>query len=123
MLALKCALAEADTIPVLIFDEIDIGIGGRSGEIIGRKLWNLSRNHQVICVTHLPQIAAFADSHYSVTKGSAGDRTISTIKTLDGESGLNELAVMIGGEGFTSSSLDTARELMQKAADWKNRVS
>jgi len=120
MLALKCALAEADTIPVLIFDEIDIGIGGRSGEIIGRKLWNLSRNHQVICVTHLPQIAAFADTHYSVTKESAGDRTVSTIEALEGKACLNELAVMIGGPHFTASSLDAARELMQKASDWKN---
>ena len=68
MLALKSALAEADTIPVLIFDEIDIGVGGRSGEVIGRKLWTLSRNHQVICVTHLPQIAAFADAHFNVSK-------------------------------------------------------
>ena len=119
MLALKSALAEADTIPVLIFDEIDIGIGGRSGEVIGRKLWNLSKNHQVICVTHLPQIAAFADAHYHVSKRSAGDRTVSNIETLGGESRLNELAVMISGPRYSENSLKAARELVSKAESWK----
>ena len=119
MLALKCALAEADTIPVLVFDEIDIGVGGRSGEVIGRKLWNLSRTHQVTCVTHLPQIAAFADSHYSVTKASAGDRTVSNIRSLNDEERLNELAEMVSGPNITESALSTARELMQRAEGWK----
>jgi DNA repair protein RecN (Recombination protein N) len=123
LLALKSALAEADTIPVLIFDEIDIGVGGRSGEVIGRKLWNLSRNHQVICVTHLPQIAAFADAHYNVSKQSIGGRTASTIKTLQGESRLNELAVMVGGTGYTASSLNTARELIHGAETWKSGMN
>ncbi len=123
MLAMKCALAEADTIPVLVFDEIDIGIGGRSGEIVGRKLWNLSRNHQVTCVTHLPQIAAFADSHYSVSKESAGDRTVSNIKALEGEDRLNELAVMISGPRITPNALNAAKELLQKADEWKNSAS
>ncbi len=119
MLALKCALAEADTTPVLIFDEIDIGIGGRSGEIIGRKLWDLSKNHQVTCVTHLPQIAAFADSHYSVSKENTGNRTISRIMALKGEDRLNELAAMIGGPHFAANSLEAAREILQKADSWK----
>jgi DNA repair protein RecN (Recombination protein N) len=120
MLALKSALAEADAIPVLIFDEIDIGVGGRSGQIIGKKLWNLSRNHQVICVTHLPQIAAFADAHYTVSKQSTGDRTVSTIEALQGEARLNELAVMIGGPGYAANALNAARELLQKAEAWKS---
>jgi len=123
MLAMKCALAEADTIPVLVFDEIDIGIGGRSGEIVGRKLWNLSRNHQVTCVTHLPQIAAFADSHYSVNKESSGDRTVSNIKALTDEECLNELAVMLGGPRITENSLNAARELIQKADEWKSSTN
>ena len=123
MLAMKSALAAADTIPVLIFDEIDIGVGGRSGEIIGRKLWNLARNHQVICVTHLPQIAAFADAHYNVSKQSAGDRTVSTIATLKDEVRLNELAVMIAGPRFTANAQNAARELMQKAETWKSSLS
>jgi len=119
MLALKSALAEADTIPILIFDEIDIGIGGRSGEVIGRKLWKLAQHHQVICVTHLPQIAAFADTQYRVTKQTARDRTISTIESLQGEAREKELAAMLGGSQFTESALQAARELIAGAAAWK----
>jgi len=123
MLALKSALAEADTIPVLIFDEIDIGIGGRSGEVIGRKLWKLSRHHQVICVTHLPQIAAFADAQYRVSKQSAGDRTVSTIEALKGEARFKELAVMIGGPRYTANALNAARELIERAETWKKDLA
>jgi DNA repair protein RecN (Recombination protein N) len=119
MLALKSALAEADTIPVLIFDEIDIGIGGRSGEVIGRKLWKLSRHHQVICVTHLPQIAAFADAQFRVSKQTAGARTVSHIESLDGEMRFKELAVMIGGPKYTESALKAARELIESAEAWQ----
>jgi len=119
MLALKSALAEADTIPVLIFDEIDIGIGGRSGEVIGRKLWKLAQHHQVICVTHLPQIAAFADSQYRVTKRTTGQRTASHIETLDRETRVKELAAMIGGPKYTASALNAARELIESAEAWK----
>jgi DNA repair protein RecN (Recombination protein N) len=119
LLALKSALAGADTIPVLIFDEIDIGIGGRSGEVIGKKLWVLSRHHQVICVTHLPQIAAFADAQYRVSKQTAGERTVSTIEAIKGEARLKELAVMIAGPRYTPAALNTARELLGKAEDWK----
>jgi DNA repair protein RecN (Recombination protein N) len=119
MLAMKSALAEADTIPVLIFDEIDIGIGGRSGEVIGKKLWKLAQHHQVICVTHLPQIAAFADSQYRVTKKAAGDRTVSSIESLDREERFKELAAMIGGPKYTANALSAARELIETAEDWK----
>ena len=119
MLALKSALAEADTIPVLIFDEIDIGIGGRSGEVIGRKLWKLSQHHQVICVTHLPQIAAFADTQYRVSKQTTHDRTVSTIETLEGDARFKELAMMIGGNRYTESALKAARELIEGAEAWK----
>jgi DNA repair protein RecN (Recombination protein N) len=119
MLALKSALAEADTIPVLIFDEIDIGIGGRSGEVIGRKLWKLAQHHQVICVTHLPQIAAFADAQYRVSKKTARDRTVSTIESLEGETRTKEIAVMVGGPRYTESALKAARELIEGAEAWK----
>jgi DNA repair protein RecN (Recombination protein N) len=119
MLALKVALAEADTMPVLIFDEIDVGIGGRSGEIIGRKLWRLARSHQVICVTHLPQIAAYADAHFSVSKQSVGERTVSTITALEGRPLFQELAVMLGGPAYPASSLQAARELVKRAGAWK----
>lgn len=123
MLALKSAMAGADMVPVLIFDEIDIGVGGRSGEVIGRKLWRLARNHQVICVTHLPQIAAFADAHFSVSKQTSGERTTSSIECLDEESRLRELAEMIGGTRYTASALDAARELLDKARSWKQQMT
>jgi DNA repair protein RecN (Recombination protein N) len=120
MLALKGALSQADSIPVLVFDEIDIGVGGRSGEIIGKKLWILARDRQVICVTHLPQIAAFGDAHYSVHKEVAGIRALSKLETLQDESRLKELGVMLGGPQYTATSLDNARELIEKAEAWKN---
>ncbi len=118
-LALKGALSEADNIPVLIFDEIDIGIGGRSGEIIGRKLCILARNRQVICVTHLPQVAAFAEAHFSVHKEARGARTVSLLENLEGESRIRELAIMLAGPQCTETSLNNARELRHKAETWK----
>jgi DNA repair protein RecN (Recombination protein N) len=117
-LALKGALSEVDHIPVLIFDEIDIGIGGRSGDIIGRKLWRLARNHQVICVTHLPQIAAYADAHFRVRKEINGDRTTSLLEDLAENARLEELATMLAGPNFSQAALRNAGELRQQA---KNR--
>lgn len=119
-LALKGALSQADSIPVLIFDEIDIGVGGRSGEIIGKKLSTLARNHQVVCVTHLPQIAAFADTHFSVHKEIAGTRTLSRLEHLDGGACITELAIMLAGAQYTEASLNSARELLRKTEIWKN---
>ncbi|MCX7911637.1 MAG: DNA repair protein RecN [Dehalococcoidales bacterium] len=119
LLALKGALARADTTPVLVFDEIDLGVGGRSGEIIGKKLWALSRHHQVVCVTHLAQIAAFADAHYRVVKKQDGTRTVSAVEPMRGQARLEELAMMISGTSYTASALDTARELLARAEAWK----
>ena len=118
-LALKGALCEADHVPVLIFDEIDIGVGGRSGEVIGKKLWALAQNRQVICVTHLPQIAAFADAHYGIHKEAVDERTLSMLETLEGEPRVKEVAAMIGGRQYSETSLNSARELIQKAENWK----
>lgn len=118
-LALKGALSEADNIPVLIFDEIDIGVGGRSGEVIGKKLWALARKHQVICVTHLPQLAAFADAHYNVRKDGSGARTLSTLAVLQGKSRIEELAIMLAGPQYTETSVNNACELVRKADTWK----
>ena len=106
---------------MLIFDEIDIGVGGRSGEVIGKKLWALAKNRQVICVTHLPQIAAFANAHYNVHKELAGARTSSTLETLQGEARLRELAAMLAGPAYTETALNNAHELIQKAEAWKKR--
>lgn len=113
MLALKNILARADQIPSLIFDEIDQGIGGRVGLVVGFKLWNLARNHQVFCVTHLPQLAAFGDEHYQVQKLIDKNRTLTRIERLDGEPQLLELSQMLGevGEG----TIRSAHELMQVA--------
>ena len=113
MLGLKNVLARADEVPSLIFDEIDQGIGGRVGMTVGQKLWNLSRLHQVFCVTHLPQLAAFGDEHYQVQKLIQGSRTLTRVERLDGEPRLLELSQMLGevGEG----TLRSAHELMQVA--------
>ncbi|MDY6912254.1 MAG: DNA repair protein RecN [Chloroflexota bacterium] len=115
MLALKGVLSQSDDIPVVVFDEIDIGVGGRSGEILGKKLWMLARDRQVICITHLPQIASFADAHYSVYKEIVDDRTTSLLQTLRGESRIEEIAAMLAGPQFTQSSRDSASELMLNA--------
>jgi DNA repair protein RecN (Recombination protein N) len=113
MLALKNVLAQADQIPSLIFDEIDQGIGGRVGLVVGYKLWNLGRNHQVFCVTHLPQLAAFGDQHYQVQKLVKDGRTLTRIEKLEGDPRLLELAQMLGqvGEG----TLRSAHEILQTA--------
>ncbi len=113
MLGLKNVLARADEIPSLIFDEIDQGIGGRVGMTVGQKLWNLSRSHQVFCVTHLPQLAVFGDEHYQVQKLVQSNRTLTRVERLDGEDRLLELSQMLGevGEG----TLRSAHELMQVA--------
>lgn len=113
MLGLKNVLAQADEVPSLIFDEIDQGIGGRVGMTVGQKLYNLSRSHQVFCVTHLPQLAAFGDEHYQVQKLIQGNRTLTRVERLDGEPRLLELSQMLGevGEG----TLRSAHELMQVA--------
>jgi DNA repair protein RecN (Recombination protein N) len=113
MLALKNMLARADQIPSLIFDEIDQGIGGRVGMVVGQKLWHLARNHQVFCVTHLPQLAVFGDEHYQVQKLIQGNRTLTRVERLEGDPRLLELSQMLGevGEG----TLRSAHELSQVA--------
>ena len=117
-LALKVALAEADATPVVVFDEIDIGVGGRSGDVIGKKLWNLACHHQVICITHLPQIAAYATMHFNVSKDVSGKRTTSTIDALDANTRINELAAMLGGVEVGETARMNAVELLDKAAAW-----
>ena len=113
MLGLKNILAKADEVPSLIFDEIDQGIGGRVGMVVGHKLWNLSRTHQVFCVTHLPQLAVFGDQHYQVQKLVDNGRTLTKVDKLEGEPRLLELSQMLGevGEG----TLRSAHELLQIA--------
>ena len=113
MLALKTVLAHADPVPVLIFDEIDVGIGGRVGGVVGQKLWNLARSHQVLCVTHLPQLAAFGDRHFKVMKEVDGDRTVVRVQVLEGEARVRELAAMLGTP--TEAGLKSAQEMLASA--------
>ena len=111
MLALKYVLAQADYIPTLIFDEIDQGIGGRAGGIVGRKLWELSRQHQVLCVTHLPQLAAYSGQHFHVEKDLQADRTITKVTQVQGQERVLELAHMLGS--VSEGTLKSAQELIQ----------
>lgn len=118
MLALKTILAAADATPTLIFDEIDAGISGRSSQIVGEKLWQLTRNHQVICVTHLPQIAAFADTHYNVNKQVYDERTITLVNELRPEQRVREIAYILGGNA-TDFSMKSAEEMLARSYLWK----
>ena len=113
MLALKNVLAAADQVPSLVFDEIDQGIGGRVGGVVGQKLWNLARTHQVMVITHLPQLAAFGDQHYQVQKLIEKGRTITQVKELEGDERLLELAQMLGE--VTEGTLRSAHEILQSA--------
>jgi DNA repair protein RecN (Recombination protein N) len=122
MLALKTILADADATPTLIFDEIDSGISGRSGQVVGEKLWQLTRNHQVICVTHLPQIAAFADTHYNVNKQILDDRTITLVNELRPEQRVREIAHIMGGS-VTEISMKSAEEMLARSYLWKENWS
>ncbi|WP_303773955.1 DNA repair protein RecN [Anaerolinea thermophila] len=108
MLALKNVLAQADYVPTLIFDEIDQGIGGRVGAVVGEKLWQLGRRHEVLCVTHLPQLAAYGDLHFSVRKSVHEGRTTTQVQALEEEERLTELALMLGG--VNPANLTAARE-------------
>ncbi len=112
MLALKTVLAQIDLIPTMIFDEIDAGIGGRTADIVGQKLKELSRFRQVFCITHLPQIARFADQHFRVEKAVEEDRTMITAKLLTPEERVEEMARMHGGEA-TVTTIAHARELLE----------
>ncbi len=120
MLGLKNVMARADEVPSLIFDEIDQGIGGRVGMVVGHKLWNLSRSHQVFCVTHLPQLAVFGDQHCQVQKLVDKGRTLTRVEPLEGEARLLELSQMLGevGEGTLRSAhelLQTARQMVKES--------
>jgi len=115
MLALKTVFADIDSIPVLIFDEIDSGIGGKTAEIVGRKLKNLSKKHQVLCATHLPQLASKGDTHFRVEKKPHDDRVRISIQQLTGGERASEIARMLSGT-ITDSSLRHAKELIDSVA-------
>ncbi|NTU74514.1 MAG: DNA repair protein RecN [Anaerolineaceae bacterium] len=120
MLALKNVLVRADYVPTLIFDEIDQGIGGRVGVVVGEKLWKLGLQHQVLCVTHLPQLAAFGDQHWRVSKQVKDARTTTTVTFLEGANRLGELAQMLGG--LSESHRAAAEDTLRMASQRKNEL-
>jgi DNA repair protein RecN (Recombination protein N) len=115
MLAIKSVLAETDQTPVLIFDEIDSGISGRVAQIVGKNLNELASYHQIICVTHLPQIAAFAGSHYKVSKIVQDHRTMVEISLLNSEQQIHEIAHLLGGVDISDHALQNARHLISES--------
>ncbi len=123
MLAMKCILARRDRVDTVIFDEIDAGIGGEAAEAVGRKIDELAGHHQVFCITHLPQIAAHADVHYTVEKIVQDNRTRTTIRQLTEDERVAELARMLGGDNPTSHTLALAMELVQRNAGRSKRVA
>jgi DNA repair protein RecN (Recombination protein N) len=113
MLALKTVLAAEDEIPLLVFDEIDANVGGGTAAVVGGKMRQIARRHQVICITHLPAVAAGAAAHYVVTKRIEAGRTISEITLLDAAQRIREIARMLGGQ--TDTARQHAREMLEKA--------
>ncbi|MBI5099361.1 MAG: DNA repair protein RecN [Nitrospirae bacterium] len=113
MLALKSIMVKGDNIPILIFDEIDAGVGGKTAETVGRKLKNLSTDHQVVCITHLPQIASYADRHLKIEKKVKKDRTIVEISKIEKDDRTAEIARMLGGAA-SGISLKHAKEMLRK---------
>ena len=113
MLALKNVLAQADQVPSLVFDEIDQGIGGRVGGVVGQKLWQLGRSHQVLCITHLPQLAVFGEQHFQVQKVVKNGRTTTQVRRMEGDERLLELAGMLGE--VSEGTLRSASDLLQSA--------
>ncbi len=114
MLSLKSTLAKNDKLPLLIFDEIDVGVSGRIAQKVGKALKNLSVYHQVISITHLPQIASLADHHFSIEKIAQNERVISSIKKLPQSERITEIARLLSGEKITEASLKSARELISQ---------
>jgi DNA repair protein RecN (Recombination protein N) len=115
MLALKTVFAGADRVPVLVFDEIDAGVGGAVARCVGERLAALGRRHQILCVTHLAQVACFAPAHFHVAKEAAEGRTAVRVERLEGGRRLETVARMLGGRAPTEASRTHARELLENS--------
>ena len=113
MLAIKSVIASAERLPTLIFDEIDVGVGGRTAEVIADKLQLLSGNSQVLCITHLPQIASRPADHFQIEKQLAEGRTVVRVRRLGDEERVEELARMLGGVTPTETAVTHAREMLE----------
>jgi len=114
VLALKAILAETEAVETIVFDEVDAGIGGSVAEVVGKKLSSLARHHQIICITHLPQIAKFGNHHFRISKRVSDGRTSTTIKRLSETERVKEIARMLGGEKITRATLNHAHEMLGK---------
>jgi len=122
MLAIKCILADVDKIPTLIFDEIDIGISGKVSQRVAEKIAFLSMSHQVICVTHHPQIASMADNHFLIEKISGKDYTRTKVSRLWGEQVLDEISRILGGDSITAVTRNLASEMLENARNYKRSI-
>jgi len=122
MLAFKTILADIDEIDTIVFDEIDAGISGIAAQVVGEKLHNIAKKKQILCITHLPQIAANADTHFCISKNSDQNRTYTTIKKLKNEESINEIARLIAGSNITDTTIEHAREIVNltKEKHWFN---
>ena len=118
MLALKSILSKVDATPTLIFDEVDVGVGGRSGQVVGEKLWRLASTHQVLVITHLPQIAAFASSHFRIAKGERDGRVVSRVEPISNDTRIDELAAMLDGLPVTPAARQSAIEMLERVQEW-----
>ena len=115
LLSVKSILSQVDDVPTLIFDEVDVGIGGRAGNVVGERLWNISRRHQVIVITHLPQVAAYAEDHFVIAKHVVDQRTRTQLTLLTMNERVDELAAMLDGASDHEHSRRSALEMIQRA--------
>ena len=120
MLAFKEIFADFDNVDTMIFDEIDTGISGRTAQVVGEKILDLSKKRQVISISHLPQIAALAQNHILITKNDEGDFTISKTAKIEGEKRVEEISRLIGGVNITDITLHSAREMLTMAEELRN---
>ncbi|MGH2345820.1 MAG: DNA repair protein RecN, partial [Chloroflexota bacterium] len=123
MLALKSILSEADHTPTLIFDEVDTGVGGRSGQVVGEKLRGLARAHQVLCITHLPQVAALGHDHLRIEKQVIGERTRTVVTVLEGPERIEEIAAMLGGVPVGETARKAAIDLLARGRERSSAAS
>jgi DNA repair protein RecN (Recombination protein N) len=122
ILALKNVLSRTGSVSSIVFDEVDNGIGGAVAEIVGRKLKTVSTNHQVICITHLPQIACFGDKHMYVSKKVVKGRTVTFVNELDNEEKIEEISRMLGGVNVTQKTREHAREMLNNVSNAKSTI-
>lgn len=122
MLAFKCVFADKDGISTLIFDEIDTGVSGAVAQRIGEKMYQVSLNHQVLCITHLPQIAILSDHHYFVSKSIKDNKTFTNIKILNKDEKIHQVATMLGGNEVTKATYENVKEMLKLSENKKNEI-